>query len=124
MNVYSKSQKIIPVENLGRQAEEISLILAHDADNENFLLNTTKYSAKRQINISCSKAIHKNEIKHRVCLTQHNHGDVLKLIDNTKRKYSNEQECVFCKFTSKDLRALSVHVTKIHRYDCLNIILK
>lgn len=48
-------------------------------------------------------------------LAQYKADDVMKLINKIREKYSSEQKCLFCNFVSKDLRAISVHMTKLHK---------
>lgn len=48
-------------------------------------------------------------------LAQYSTADVTKLIREIKERYSRQQICLLCNFISKDLRAMSVHMTKIHK---------
>lgn len=47
-------------------------------------------------------------------LSQYSADDVSKVINKIRARYSSEQKCLLCNFISKDLRAMSVHMTKLH----------
>lgn len=47
-------------------------------------------------------------------LAQYSTQDVRKIIKDIRERYSREQRCFLCNFISKDLRAMSVHMTKLH----------
>ncbi|KAG5864198.1 hypothetical protein JTB14_007452 [Gonioctena quinquepunctata] len=56
----------------------------------------------------------KSKTKQVMKLTQYSQEDVNKVIQGIRNKYFEARNCLYCNFTAKDLRALSVHMTRLH----------
>lgn len=53
--------------------------------------------------------------KHIVRLEQFSHQEVTQAIEESKRRFFENTECVFCGFCATNSRALAVHISHLHK---------
>lgn len=79
---------------------EIVEFISHDEDSD----DTKSLTAQKRA---------RNTTKLR--LKQFSHDEVIQAIENLKRKFNNARKCVKCSFEGRNSRALSVHMSFIHK---------
>lgn len=54
--------------------------------------------------------------KHSLRLTQYSYDTVTQAIEDSRKKFLENTECIKCGFIGANSRALSVHVAHLHKY--------
>lgn len=123
-NIYSEKQDLFEVTDLSQnELAKIDLYMNHENMNLNYvvlhdnILTKSDENELNQLNTDDLKPlqIQRNDLTNQTMkLDQYSGENVLKMINKIKERYSTKHCCLFCKFISKDLRAMSVHMTKLH----------